>query len=70
MREALVDPQTLHNRMILEGGEAGGRPLRFIASPITLSGASTGMRRKPPKLGEHTEEVLAEARALAARAAR
>jgi crotonobetainyl-CoA:carnitine CoA-transferase CaiB-like acyl-CoA transferase len=69
MREALVDAQTLHNGMILDGGEAGGRPLRFIASPITLSGASTSMRRKPPKLGEHTEEVLAEARALAARAA-
>lgn len=69
MREALVDPQTLHNKMILEGGEAGGRPLRFIASPIGMSGASTGMRRQPPRLGEHTQEVLAEARALAAKAA-
>ena len=69
MREALVDPQTLHNRMILEGGESGGRPLRFIASPIQMSGASTGLRRKPPGLGEHTLEVLDEARALAARAA-
>jgi crotonobetainyl-CoA:carnitine CoA-transferase CaiB-like acyl-CoA transferase len=70
MREALVDPQTLHNGMILDGGEAGGRPLRFIASPITLSGAKANLRRKPPKLGEHTEEVLAEARALAAKTAR
>jgi crotonobetainyl-CoA:carnitine CoA-transferase CaiB-like acyl-CoA transferase len=69
MREALVDPQTLHNRMILEGGEAGGRPLRFIASPITMSGATTGLRRKPPKLGEHTAEVLAEAKALVAKVA-
>ena len=69
MREALVDPQTLHNRMILEGGEAGGRPLRFIASPIQMSGATTGMRRKPPRLGEHTQQVLDEARALAAGAA-
>ena len=70
MREALVDPQTLHNEMIMDGGETGGRPLRFIASPITLSGARAGLVRKPPRLGEHTEEVLAEARALAARAAR
>lgn len=68
MREALVDPQTLHNQMILEGGEAGGRPLRFIASPIQMSAATTGIRRKPPRLGEHTQEVLAEARALAAKA--
>ena len=69
MREALVDPQTLHNRMILEGGESGGRPMRFIASPIQMSGASTGLRRKPPKLGEHTREILAEAQALVPKAA-
>ncbi|MDM0110958.1 CoA transferase [Variovorax sp. J22R133] len=64
MREALVDPQTLHNQMILEGGDAGGRPYKFVASPIQMSGATTGIRREPPRLGQHTEEVLAEARAL------
>ena len=70
MREALVDPQTLHNKMILDGGTAGGRPLRFIASPIQMSGATTGLRRNPPRLGEHTVEILDEAMGLAARAAR
>ncbi|MGZ5178924.1 MAG: CaiB/BaiF CoA transferase family protein [Ramlibacter sp.] len=70
MREALVDPQTLHNGMILDGGEVGGRPLRFIASPIRMSNASPGLHRAPPRLGEHTDEVLAEARALAAKVAR
>nr|WP_307867171.1 CoA transferase [Variovorax sp. E3] len=64
MREALVDPQTLHNAMILEGGAASGRPLKFIGSPIQMSGAKAGLRREPPKLGQHTAEVLAEARAL------
>ena len=64
MREALVDPQTLHNAMILEGGSSPGRKLRFIASPIHMSGAKAGLRRDPPRLGQHTEEVLAEARAL------
>ncbi|MBB3178554.1 CaiB/BaiF CoA-transferase family protein [Variovorax sp. Sphag1AA] len=64
MREALVDPQTLHNGMILDGGTPGGRPLRFIASPIQMSGAAAGLRRAPPRLGEHTDEVLEEARAL------
>lgn len=64
MREALVDPQTLHNEMILEGASASGRPLKFIASPIRMSGARTSLRREPPRLGQHTEEVLAEARAL------
>ena len=64
MREALVDPQTLHNKMILEGDASASRTLKFIASPIHMSGAQTGLRREPPKLGQHTEEVLAEARAL------
>jgi len=65
MREALVDPQTLHNGMILEGRGGGDRPLRFIASPIAMSGASAELRRAPPKLGEHTAEVFDEARRIA-----
>jgi formyl-CoA transferase len=64
MREALVDPQTLHNEMILEGAGANGRALRFIASPIGMSGANAALRRAPPALGQHTAEVLAEAQRL------
>ncbi len=64
MREALVDAQTLHNEMILEGSSSSGRKLKFIASPIQMSGAQAELRRAPPKLGEHTTELLAEARAL------
>ena len=61
MREVLVDPQTLHNQMILEGERRPERAAyRFIASPIQMSGAAATMRRVPPKLGEHTDEVLAE----------
>lgn len=62
MREVLVDSQTLHNKMILERSEGGGA-YRFIASPITMSDAPVALRRVPPKLGEHTDEVLAEAAA-------
>jgi formyl-CoA transferase len=68
MREVLVDPQTLHNRMILQADAPGQGAYRFIASPITMSGADAAMRRAPPKLGEHTDEVLAEAAAIARRA--
>ena len=64
MREALVDPQTLHNKMIMEDSTLSDRTLKFIASPIQMSGAATGILREPPRLGQHTEEVLAEARAL------
>jgi formyl-CoA transferase len=63
MREVLVDPQTLHNQMILQGSEPGHAAYRFIASPIQMSAAAATMRRVPPKLGEHTDEVLSEAAA-------
>ena len=62
LREALVDPQTLHNRMLMEGpGE--GQTVRFIASPIEMSAAPVGLRRAPPRLGQHTDEILALAAA-------
>lgn len=63
MREVLVDPQTLHNHMILQGDAPEHAAYRFIASPIEMSAASATLRRVPPKLGEHTTEVLAEAQA-------
>ncbi|HWO71292.1 MAG TPA: CoA transferase [Actinomycetota bacterium] len=34
--------------------------LRLVASPIALDGARLPLRRPPPLLGEHTEEVLGE----------
>lgn len=57
LREALVDPQTLHNRLVLEG-EGEGQPVRLIGSPIELSNAPVVLRRAPPRLGQHTAEVL------------
>ena len=59
LREVLVDAQTLHNGMIMEGAPGGGANYRFIASPITMSQAPVALRRAPPRLGEHTDEVLA-----------
>ncbi len=57
LREALVDPQTLHNRMLMEGpGE--GQTCRFVGSPIQMSAAPVALRRAPPRLGQHTQEIL------------
>jgi crotonobetainyl-CoA:carnitine CoA-transferase CaiB-like acyl-CoA transferase len=64
LREALVDPQTAHNEMVIEGDD-GEQKMRMVGSPIRMTGAPAGMRRPPPRLGEHTEEVLAEAHGLA-----
>ncbi|MFM0521209.1 MULTISPECIES: CaiB/BaiF CoA-transferase family protein [Caballeronia] len=57
LREALVDPQTLHNRLVIEG-DGEGQPVRLIGSPIELSNAPVALRRAPPRLGQHTAEVL------------
>ena len=65
LREALADPQTVHNEMLLDGHD-GEQAMRVVGSPIRMSNAAVGMRRTPPRLGEHTDEVLAEARSLAA----
>ncbi len=67
MREVLVDPQTVHNAMVMEGPAAGGTRYRFIASPIEMSAAHVTLKRVPPRLGEHTDEILAEATAGAAK---
>jgi formyl-CoA transferase len=34
--------------------------LRLVASPIRLDGSPTPVRRPPPLLGEHTDDVLGE----------
>ena len=64
LRQALDDPQTLHNGMVIEGDD-GDLKMRLVGSPIRMSASPAGVRRPPPRLGEHTEEVLAEARDLA-----
>ena len=57
----LVVPQTLYNGMVMSGEGAGDARYRFIASPIAMSAAPVAVRRVPPALGEHTEEVLSDA---------
>ena len=65
MREVLVDPQTLHNGMILQATRRSRRPTASSRARSRMSAATATMRRAPPKLGEHTDEVLAEAAATA-----
>jgi len=62
LREALEDPQTHHNGMVIDVDD-GGERLRVVGSPIRMTAAPAVTRRPPPRLGEHTDEVLAEARA-------
>ncbi|MGE5336325.1 MAG: CoA transferase, partial [Gemmatimonadota bacterium] len=57
---ALADPQIEHRQMriTLPHPLAGEVPL--VASPIKMSATPPVYRRAPPRLGEHTDEVLGE----------
>ena len=59
MEDALEDPQTACNGMVVELPPTAGGPVRLVGSPIDLSAAPFAVRRPPPRLGEHSEEVLA-----------
>ena len=63
LEDALADPQTACNRMIVDLDPTPGGPVRLVASPIEMSAAPFAVRRPPPVLGEHNDEVLAPARA-------
>ena len=51
------DPQ-VHARGLVVEVKHPAAPSRMVASPLRMSDAETGIRRPPPMLGEHTEEVL------------
>lgn len=59
LAEALEDPQTLINKMILEAGATAAGPIRLIGSPIDMSSAPVTVRIAPPTLGQHNGEILA-----------
>jgi formyl-CoA transferase/CoA:oxalate CoA-transferase len=58
--EALESPEARHRQMVVdvETGNAGS--LRLLGVPVKLSATPGKIRRPPPGLGEHTEEVLSE----------
>ena len=60
LAEALEDPQTEVNRMIVELADRPSGPVKLVGTPIAMSDAPLTVRHAPPSLGEHTDEVLAE----------
>lgn len=57
--EALGSQLTEQEQMIMEADSDLGR-LRYMGSPVKFSGAPAEIRRRAPRLGEHTAEVLQE----------
>jgi crotonobetainyl-CoA:carnitine CoA-transferase CaiB-like acyl-CoA transferase len=58
--EVLTDPQVAANGLVHEVPRPGLGTVREVASPVPLADRVGADLRRPPGLGEHTDEVLAE----------
>jgi crotonobetainyl-CoA:carnitine CoA-transferase CaiB-like acyl-CoA transferase len=58
--EALADPQVMANRVEVPAGHPDDPDLKLIASPIRYADNPDGVRRYPPRMGEHGREILVE----------
>jgi crotonobetainyl-CoA:carnitine CoA-transferase CaiB-like acyl-CoA transferase len=60
-REIFNDPHVKQRAMLVEIEQPGDNPSLTIAGcPIKFTNTQSGIYRRPPLLGEHTNEVLAE----------
>jgi crotonobetainyl-CoA:carnitine CoA-transferase CaiB-like acyl-CoA transferase len=57
LREAFVDPQVLHQEMVLESDQPSGK-VTMPGFAVKLTGTPARLRRPSPQLGEHTAEIL------------
>jgi crotonobetainyl-CoA:carnitine CoA-transferase CaiB-like acyl-CoA transferase len=60
METALTDPQVAHNHMVIEMNHPDCGTIKAVGIPVKLEGTPGSVRRPPPRLGEHTRDVLAE----------
>ena len=59
--DALRHPQVAAREMVTQIEHPVAGTLKMLGSPIKLSAQPAGIRRPPPTLGQHTDEILAEA---------
>jgi len=58
--QALADPQVAHYEWVRPLELPGGAHTRTFVSPLRIDGQTSGVTRRPPALGEHTDEVFKE----------
>lgn len=66
--QVFADPQVLFRGMLAEVPHPTAGAVKMVASPMKMSRTPCEIRRHPPLLGEHTEEVLRERLGLSAEA--
>ncbi len=60
LAQTLADPQVAANRMVWRMPHATAGEVVTLANPVKLSATPASARRSPPRLGEHTAEILRE----------
>jgi crotonobetainyl-CoA:carnitine CoA-transferase CaiB-like acyl-CoA transferase len=60
VREFMSDPQVRVNRTVFEVQDPRAGTLRQLSHAARYAETPASLRRLPPQLGEHTDEVLAE----------
>lgn len=58
LSEVVKIPQVVYRDMIVEVEDKQGKRIKQVAHPLKFSETPARIRRLPPVLGEHTEEVL------------
>ena len=61
IREFMEDPQVKANRTIFEVEDEQAGRMRLLRNPVRFRDTPANLRRLPPRLGQHTDEVLGEA---------
>lgn len=57
-RQSCADPHTLAREMVVEMAHPVEGRIRSLGIPVKLSETAAAIRRVPPRLGEHTDEIL------------
>jgi crotonobetainyl-CoA:carnitine CoA-transferase CaiB-like acyl-CoA transferase len=60
LSEVFADPQVQARGVVVEIPQAQGGAVKVVANPVRLSATPPDYRIAPPRLGEHTDEVLHE----------
>lgn len=56
----IEDPQVVQTKMLTWTDYPGlSKPAPLVSGPVEFSGMDTGIRQRPPTLGEHTDQILA-----------
>ncbi|MGH7360274.1 MAG: CaiB/BaiF CoA transferase family protein [Candidatus Methylomirabilales bacterium] len=58
--QILADPAVRHLKMVQEVEHPTLGPVPLLGVPFTLGGSPPAIRRPPPRLGEHTDEIMEE----------